>query len=203
MKGQFLSKNVELSEAVLGRSSPLQLKWLALLALGGLLAWLWYSGLLDQLTLANLKAHRTSIAGQVAAHPWRAAGIYFAVYALATAASIPEAFALTLAGGALFGLVEGLVLVSFASSIGATLAFLASRTFLRDSVQRRYGERLKTFDAGILRDGAFYLFSLRLVPAVPFVLINLLAGLTALPARTFYWVSQLGMLPGTSRRLNK
>ncbi len=181
----------------MSRSISWQLKGLALLALAGLLAWLWYSGLLDQLTLANLKVHRTSIAAQIAAHPWRAAGIYFAVYTLSAAASIPEAFVLTLAGGALFGLVEGLALVSFASSIGATLAFLASRTFLRDSIQRRYGDRLKAFDAGILRDGAFYLFSLRLVPAVPFVLVNLLAGLTALPVRTFYWASQLGMLPGT------
>ncbi|MEO6103712.1 MAG: FAD-dependent oxidoreductase [Pseudoxanthomonas sp.] len=181
----------------MSRSKSWQFKWLALLALAGLLAWLWYSGLLGQLTLANLKAHQTAIAGQVQAHPWLTAGAYFVIYVLATAASIPEAFVLTLAGGALFGLVEGLALVSFASSIGATLAFLASRTFLRDSVRRRYGERLKSFDAGIARDGAFYLFSLRLVPAVPFVLINLLAGLTALPVRTFYWVSQLGMLPGT------
>ncbi|CAN5161833.1 bifunctional TVP38/TMEM64 family protein/FAD-dependent oxidoreductase [soil metagenome] len=181
----------------MSRSISWKLKGFVLLVLAGLLAWLWYSGLLDQLTLANLKAHQTSIAGQATAHPWWAAGIYFAVYILATAASIPEAFVLTLAGGALFGLFEGLVLVSFASSIGATLAFLASRTFLRDTVQRRYGERLKSFNAGIERDGAFYLFSLRLVPAVPFVLINLLAGLTALPVRTFYWVSQVGMLPGT------
>jgi hypothetical protein len=104
---------------------------------------------------------------------------------------------MTLAGGALFGLLGGTLIVSFASSIGATLAFLASRFLLRDWVQQRFGERLAAVNDGMRRDGAFYLFTLRLVPVFPFFLINLLIGLTAMKARTFYWVSQVGMLAGT------
>lgn len=171
--------------------------WLLLVLLAGFALALWYSGFLRQLTLANLKVHQLALNGWVAAHPWLAASAYFSVYVLAAAVSLPDAAILTLAGGALFGLVEGSLLVSFASTLGATLAFLASRYVFRDSLRERYGERLKRFDDGIARDGAFYLFSLRLVPAVPFVLINLVAGLTALSVRTFYWVSQIGMLPGT------
>jgi uncharacterized membrane protein YdjX (TVP38/TMEM64 family) len=167
------------------RSTSRRRWWLLLLLLTSLMAALWYSGFLEQLSLANLKAHQTTLNGWVAAHPWLAASVFFAVYILANAASLPDAAILTLAGGALFGLVEGTLLVSFASSLGSTLAFLVSRYFFRDSVRRHHGKRLKQFDAGIGRDGAFYLFSLRLVPAVPFVLVNLLAGLTALRVRTF------------------
>src|SRR6185503_10907769 len=104
---------------------------------------------------------------------------------------------LTLVGGALFGLVWGTVLVSFASTLGATIAFLAARFLFRSAVQARFGARLKAIDEGVAREGAFYLFTLRLVPLFPFFLINLAMGLTALPVRTFYWVSQLGMLAGT------
>ncbi|MBS0455999.1 MAG: FAD-dependent oxidoreductase [Proteobacteria bacterium] len=168
-----------------------------LLLLASLVVASWYSGYLEQLNLTNLKTHQVALNGWVAAHPWLAAVAYLVVYILAAGASLPDAAILTLAGGALFGLVEGTLLVSFASSVGATLAFLASRYLFRDSLRQRYGERLRGFDAGIARDGAFYLFSLRLVPAVPFVLVNLISGLTALPVRTFYWVSQIGMLPGT------
>ena len=178
----------------MGRSISRRGWWLLL---ASLVVALWYSGFLGQLTVTNLKAHQVALNGWVAAHPWLAATVFFSIYVLAAAASLPDAAILTLAGGALFGLVEGTLLVSFASTLGATLAFLASRYFFRDGLRRRYGERLKRFDAGIARDGAFYLFSLRLVPAVPFVLVNLIAGLTALRVHTFYWVSQLGMLPGT------
>ena len=181
----------------MGRSISRRGWWLLLVLLASLVVALWYSGLLGQLTVTNLKAHQVALNGWVAAHPWLAAVAFFAIYILVAGASLPGAAILTLAGGALFGLIEGTLLVSFASSLGATLAFLASRYFFRDSLRQRYGERLKHFDAGIARDGAFYLFSLRLVPAVPFVVVNLIAGLTALPVRTFYWVSQLGMLPGT------
>ena len=107
-----------------------------------------------------------------------------------------------LLGGALFGLGWGLLLVSFASSIGATLAFLASRWLLRDWVQRRFGERLAAFNAGVAKDGAFYLFTLRLVPVVPFFVINLAMGLTPMRTGTFYGVSQLGMLAGTAVYVN-
>ena len=114
-----------------------------------------------------------------------------------TGLSLPGAAIMTLAGGALFGFWYALVLVSFASSIGATLAFLVSRILLRDWVQGRFARQLRAVNEGFEKDGAFYLFSLRLVPVFPFFVINLVMGLTLLPTRTFWWVSQLGMLPGT------
>jgi pyruvate/2-oxoglutarate dehydrogenase complex dihydrolipoamide dehydrogenase (E3) component/uncharacterized membrane protein YdjX (TVP38/TMEM64 family) len=158
---------------------------------------LWRSGLLSELSLESLKGRQAALQAWTSENPWLAAGGFFALYVVITGLSLPGAAVLTLAAGALFGLVQGTLLASFASSIGATLAFLASRFVLRDALRAKYGERLRAFDAGVERDGAFYLFSLRLVPVFPFFLINLLAGLTALKARTFYWVSQLGMLPGT------
>ncbi|MEZ5463437.1 FAD-dependent oxidoreductase [Dokdonella sp.] len=158
---------------------------------------LWRSGLLAELSLQGLKARQDSLAAWVAAHHWIALGSFFLAYVLVTGLSLPGAAIMTLAGGALFGLLEGTVLISFASSIGATLAFLVSRFVLRDSLRSKYGKRLKSFDEGIERDGAYYLFTLRLVPAVPFFLVNVLAGLTSLKTRVFYLVSQAGMLPGT------
>ena len=149
------------------------------------------------LSLASLKAHAAGLASWRVDQPWAAAATFFVVYVLVTAVSLPGAVWLTLAGGALFGLWQGLLLVSFASTTGATLAMLAARFVLGDTVQRRFGERLRAVNDGIAKDGAFYLFSLRLVPVFPFFLINLLMGLTQLKARTFYWASQVGMLPGT------
>jgi len=172
-------------------------KWLLLAVLLAVALAVWQSGLLPDMSLSALKARQAELDTYVAAQPLLAALAFFAVYVLATAVSLPGAVILTLAAGALFGLVEGLLLVSFASSIGATLAMLASRFFFRDSLRKRYGARLTEFDRGMDRDGAYYLFTLRLVPVVPFFLINLLAGMTALPAWRFYWVSQLGMVPGT------
>jgi pyruvate/2-oxoglutarate dehydrogenase complex dihydrolipoamide dehydrogenase (E3) component/uncharacterized membrane protein YdjX (TVP38/TMEM64 family) len=122
---------------------------------------------------------------------------YLGVYVLVTALSLPGATIMTLAGGALFGLVAGTLVVSFASSIGATLAFLASRFLFRDAVRARFGARLEPIERGVAKDGAFYLLSLRLVPGFPFFLVNLLMGLTPIRTATFYAVSQLGMLPGT------
>ena len=127
---------------------------------------------------------------------------YFLIYVAVTALSLPGATIVTLAGGAIFGLGWGLLIVSFASSIGATLAFLTARFLLRDSVQSRFGQRLGEVDKGIQKDGAFYLFTLRLIPVVPFFVINLLMGLTRMKAWTFYWVSQLGMLAGTAVYVN-
>ncbi len=176
---------------------PLASRLLIVVALIALALVAWHFGLIEQLTLANLKARQGELSVWTQAHWGLALAGFFALYVLATAVSIPGAAILTLAGGAIFGLLPGLLLVSFASSIGATLAFLAARFVLRDPLQARYRERLQAIDAGIARDGAFYLFTLRLVPVFPFFLINLLGGLTALPVRTFYWVSQLGMLPGT------
>lgn len=154
------------------------------------------------LSLDALKAQQAAIEAFRAEQPWLAAAIYFVVYVAVTALSLPGATLMTLAGGAVFGLWWGLLIVSFASSIGATLAFLVARFLLRDWVAGRFGERLAAIDAGIRREGAFYLFTLRLVPLFPFFVINLLFGLTAMKARTFYWVSQLGMLAGTAVYVN-
>jgi uncharacterized membrane protein YdjX (TVP38/TMEM64 family) len=122
---------------------------------------------------------------------------YTVVYILVTSLSLPGAAIMTLAGGALFGLLTGTVVVSIASTIGATLACFVSRFILRDWVQRKFGDKLKAVNEGIEREGAFYLFTLRLIPLFPFWLINLVMGLTNMPLRTFYWVSQVGMLAGT------
>ncbi len=154
------------------------------------------------LTLDALKASQLTFAAWYAESPWLVAGAYFLIYIAVTALSLPGAVIMTLAGGALFGLWTGLLLVSFASSIGATLAFLASRFLLRDWVQSRFGNRLTTINAGMAKDGAFYLFTLRLVPVFPFFIINLVMGLTPIKTRTFYWVSQVGMLAGTAVYVN-
>ena len=124
-------------------------------------------------------------------------GTYFVIYLASTAFSLPGAAVLSLAGGALFGLTVGTLVVSFASTIGATLAMLIARVLLRDWVKNRFASQMKTINSGMLKEGAFYLFTLRLVPAVPFFVINLVMGLTPLRTVTFFWVSQLGMLPAT------
>ncbi len=149
------------------------------------------------LTLSALQERQADFAAAFAQRPWTVAGAFFALYVAVTALSLPGAALLTLAAGALFGLGWGLVIVSFASSLGATLAFLVSRHLLRDAVKARFGARMAEIDRGVAREGGFYLFTLRLVPVLPFFVINLLMGLTAMKARTFYWVSQLGMLAGT------
>jgi len=167
------------------------------LGLAGLLLWGWQSGAFAALDFATLKSRQAEFVQLVQANWMRAAAAFFGLYVLVTAASIPGAAVMTLAAGALFGLGWGVLLVSFASSMGASLAFLTARFLLRAFIEKRYGQRLKAFDAGVERDGAFYLFTLRLVPVVPFFVINLVSGLTALKLLTFYWVSQLGMLPAT------
>ena len=149
------------------------------------------------LTLESLKQSQHEFAELNAQSPLKVAAVFFVLYVAVTALSLPGAAIMTLAGGALFGLAEGLLLVSFASSIGATLAFLVSRFVLRDWVQNRFGDKLKTINDGIAKDGALYLFTLRLVPVFPFFLINLLMGLTSMRTVTFYWVSQIGMFAGT------
>jgi pyruvate/2-oxoglutarate dehydrogenase complex dihydrolipoamide dehydrogenase (E3) component/uncharacterized membrane protein YdjX (TVP38/TMEM64 family) len=148
-------------------------------------------------SLAYLKSSQAGFVALYERQPFLVIGVYFVAYVAATALSLPGAAILTLAAGAIFGLLTGTIIVSFASSIGATLAFLAARFLLRDSVQARFGKRLAEIDKGVAKEGAFYLFTLRLVPLVPFFVINLLMGLTKMKAGTFYWVSQLGMLAGT------
>ena len=174
------------------------LRKLVVFALIGLAVALYFAfGLGQYFNLQTLKVEQAAIEAYRSAHPGLAAAIYFVLYVLITALSLPGAALMTLAGGAVFGLGWGTLLVSFASSAGATLAFLTARFLLRDWVLQRFGRRLQAIDDGVRREGAFYLFTLRLVPVFPFVLVNLLLGLTAMKTRTFYWVSQLGMLAGT------
>jgi pyruvate/2-oxoglutarate dehydrogenase complex dihydrolipoamide dehydrogenase (E3) component/uncharacterized membrane protein YdjX (TVP38/TMEM64 family) len=149
------------------------------------------------LSLDALRAQQATLATLYAERPLAVIGVYFLVYVAVTALSLPGATILTLAGGAVFGLWIGTLVTSFASSIGATLAFLASRYLFRDAVKKRFGARLEAVDAGLAKDGAYYLFTLRLVPLVPFFVINLLMGLTRMKVLTFYLVSQIGMLAGT------
>lgn len=156
-----------------------------------------YFDLGSYLSLDYLKQSQADFAASYAANPWLFIGGFFLIYVATAALSLPGAAILTLAAGALFGLVTGTIIVSFASSIGATLAFLSSRFLLRDWVQNRFGDRLKGLNDGLERDGAFYLFTLRVIPAVPFFVINLAMGLTKIRTATFYWVSQVGMLIGS------
>ncbi len=146
------------------------------------------------LDLAYFQSHYAQLAGAFAQNPLPFAALFFAVYVLVTAVSLPFATLLTLLAGALFGLWQGVLLVSFASSLGATLAMLVARYVLSSKVSRRFSAQMETINQGIRRDGAFYLFALRLTPVVPFFMVNLLMGLTQIRAFTFYWVSQLGML---------
>ena len=171
---------------------------LALIVGIGLLVALFFAFDLGQyLNLQTLKAQQEAIRQFHHNQPLTSVAIYFLIYVATTALSLPGAALLTLAGGAVFGLLWGTVIVSFASTIGATLAFLISRFLLRDWVSQRFGQRLAAIDAGVRREGGLYLFTLRLVPVFPFFLVNLLLGLTAMKARTFYGVSQIGMLAGT------
>jgi uncharacterized membrane protein YdjX (TVP38/TMEM64 family) len=149
------------------------------------------------LRLEYFRSQQAAIDAVLHAHPLQTAAAYFVLYVVATSVSLPVAAVMTLAGGAIFGLAWGTLIVSFASSIGATLAFLASRFLFRDAVRARFGDRLRAVNAGVEREGAFYLFALRLVPAFPFFVINLVMALTPLRTWTFYWVSQLGMFTST------
>ncbi|MCL9782374.1 TVP38/TMEM64 family protein [Vibrio sp. S4M6] len=154
------------------------------------------------LTIENAKAQQEVLTQYISNHFFTAALIYFIAYIAVAAFSIPGAAVVTLLAAALFGFWYSLVLVSFASAIGATLAFLSSRYLLRDWVQGKFGDKLSAINKGIERDGSFYLFTLRLIPVFPFFLINLLMGLTPIKTTRFYLVSQLGMLPGTAVYLN-
>jgi len=149
------------------------------------------------LSLDFLKQSRGQFQTLYADHAVAVLAAYFFLYAGVAALGLPAAAVLTLAGGALFGLWTGVIVASFASTMGATLAFALSRHVLRDSVRRRFGDRLARIDQGVEKEGAFYLFTLRLIPIFPFFVINALMGLTPMRLFTYAWVSQLGMLPGT------
>ena len=179
------------------------IKKLAMIVAGGILVAVFFALDLQQyLTLNYLKESQARFAGLYQENPGLMLGGYMATYILVAALSLPGAAILTLAGGALFGLATGLIIVSFASSIGATLACFVARFVLRDWVQNKFGDKLTTINDGIAREGAFYLFTLRLIPVFPFFVINLVMGLTKMPLFTFYWVSQLGMLAGTAVFVN-
>jgi len=154
-------------------------------------------GLGQYLTLSYVKASQEKFAALYADHRLLVIAAYMMIYIVVTSLSLPGAAVMTLAGGALFGLWLGTLVVSFASTIGATLACFVSRFVLRDWVQHKFSDKLKTVNEGIEREGALYLLTLRLIPVFPFWLINLVMGLTKMPLRTFYWVSQVGMLAGT------
>lgn len=154
------------------------------------------------LSLEYFSSQKQNIVDYQTEHPWQVAGGFFALYVAVTALSLPGAAIMTLIAGALFGLGMGLLLVSFASTIGASLAFLLARTVLGAWVQSKFAGQLTSINNGIEKDGAFYLFTLRLVPVVPFFVINLAMGLTKIRLWTFYWVSQLGMLAGTAVYVN-
>ncbi len=177
-------------------------RWGVALALLGLVVAFLALDLGQYLQLSAIQARQADLETWRAAQPVTAALLFFAAYVAATALSLPGAVVMTLAGGAIFGLGWGLLIVSFASSIGATLAFLASRWLLGSWVQQRFGDKLAALNAGVAREGGFYLFTLRLVPVVPFFIINLAMGLTPMRPLTFYWVSQLGMLAGTAVYVN-
>jgi pyruvate/2-oxoglutarate dehydrogenase complex dihydrolipoamide dehydrogenase (E3) component/uncharacterized membrane protein YdjX (TVP38/TMEM64 family) len=168
-----------------------------LAAIAALIAAFFVFDLGQYLTLDYFKAQQAAIDAYFRAHPLPTAAIYFAIYVAVTGLSLPGAALMTIVGGAIFGLLWGTVIVSFASVIGATLAFLASRFLFRDAIQRKFGDKLAAINRGVEKEGAFYLFALRLVPAFPFFVINLVMGLTPIRTWTFYWVSQLGMLAGT------
>jgi uncharacterized membrane protein YdjX (TVP38/TMEM64 family) len=165
---------------------------LVLLAFG--IAFWWFR---DSLTLEHLADRQDRLVEWRDEHRLLALLAIGLVYILLAMLSLPGALVLTMAAGWLFGFGEAVVLVSFASTAGATLAFVLSRYLFRDFVARRFGHRLQSFDAAWQRDGAFYLLSLRLIPAVPFVVVNLLMGLTTIRTRTYWWISQVGMLPAT------
>ena len=149
------------------------------------------------LNLSYLKESQATLSNYYHGHQLQTIVVYMLIYISTTALSLPGAAILTLAGGALFGLFIGTIVISFASTIGATLACLVSRYLLQDWVQTKFGDKLQKINDGMEKEGAFYLFTLRLVPVFPFFIINLVMGLSKIPMRSFYWVSQIGMLPAT------
>ena len=169
---------------------------LVLVLLGAIVAYFVFD-LGQILSLENFKASQSEIVAAKDANPILYIAGFFILYVAVTGLSIPGAAIMSLVAGALFGVLVGTIIVSFASTLGATLAFLSARFVLRDWVQGKFGERLRAGDEGLEKDGAFYLFTLRLIPVFPFFVINLLMGLTRIKTRTFFWVSQLGMLPAT------
>ncbi|MGH8147354.1 MAG: TVP38/TMEM64 family protein [Rhodanobacteraceae bacterium] len=174
---------------------------LVVIAVGAVIAF-FLSGAPKHLDYETLQRSREWFLLEQVAHPWRLAFTFLGVLIAVVVLSLPLLTVMTLAAGAIFGLFEGTVLMSFGSAIGATLVLLASRFIFKDEIRRRFAHRLHKIDAGIERDGAFYLLNIRLVPIFPFFLVNLLMGLTHMRVWTYYWVTQLGMLAGTAVYVN-
>jgi len=189
-------------ESGLGQRPGYVKKLLILVAVVVLVAVFRYYGLEQYLTLEFVKNSQERFQALYADHAALVIAAYMGIYVLVTALSLPGAAVLTLAGGALFGFITGLLTVSVASTVGATLACFVARFLLRDWVQGRFGQRLAAVNRGVEQEGAFYLFTVRLIPVFPFFVINLVMGLTRMPLRTFFWVSQLGMFPGTMVYVN-
>ena len=181
----------------------LPVKKIALVLVVALVVVLFFALDLNQyMTLSYLKESRASFQALFQSHPVAVLGTHFLIYVLVVALNLPGAAVMTLAGGALFGFLSGLIVVSFASSLGATLACFVARYLFQGWVQARFKDRLAKVNQGIEQEGSFYLFTLRLIPIIPFFAINLVMGLTRMPLWRFYWVSQLGMLPGTAVYVN-
>jgi uncharacterized membrane protein YdjX (TVP38/TMEM64 family) len=179
------------------KSQGLNKKGLMVLLIAALIVSFFVFDLDQFLSLEYMKSQRQSFLDYYAANTAATLAIYFGIYVAVTALSLPGAVVMTLVGGAVFGLTTGIFIISFASTIGATLAFLISRFVLRDYIQTRFKEKLKAINEGVEHEGDFYLFTLRLIPLFPFFVINLVMGLTPMKAWRFYLVSQVGMLPGT------
>ena len=178
------------------------LKCTILLLIVGLLGAFFYFDLGSYLSFEFLKEKQSDFQAYKADKPILTAATYVIVYITVTALSLPGAAILTLLGGALFGWVTGTILVSFSSTIGATLAFLVARFMLKDAIQTKFGDKLKVINDGIEKEGMFYLFTMRLIPAIPFFVINLVMGLTPIKTIQFFFISQVGMLAGTMVYVN-
>jgi uncharacterized membrane protein YdjX (TVP38/TMEM64 family) len=187
----------EENSAVHALAAVRKTRWLVALIIATTIAAFFAFDLGRYLSFDYIQDQHAGIERMRAAHPLIAAAAFFALYVAYTGFSIPGAALMSLAAGAIFGLVWGTVIASFASTLGGTLAFLASRFLFREAVRRRLGERLRAVDRGVEKDGELYLFALRVLPVIPYFLVNLAMGLTPLRTWTFYWVSQLGTLTST------
>ncbi|MEZ6117554.1 MAG: TVP38/TMEM64 family protein [Pirellulaceae bacterium] len=193
----YRSTRMDQSENLAGSTS--RRTW-SRIAIGLLFASVFFAGIFffrESLSLENLVEREDNLRQFQQDHPWLAVVIAFVIYVVITGFSIPGAAALSLVLAWYFGFWTALPLISFASTLGATIAFLSSRYVIGSVIQRKFGSRLQTFNSALERDGPYYLFTLRLIPAVPFFVINVVMGLTRIRTWTFWWVSQLGMLPGT------
>lgn len=197
-KGSFIVVEQEAASSQATAAKHSRIAKAVTLFVVGVTAFSAYTFFRDTLSLDRLADQQTQLRQYQNEHPVQVYFIAFAVYATVTGLSLPGAAVLTLVYGWYFGLFRGVILVSIASTTGATLAFLLSRYLLRDAVQNSFGDRLSAFNKALAAEGAFYLFTLRLIPAVPFFIINVVMGLTPIRTGTYWWVSQLGMLPGTT-----